>query len=485
MTPRFWTVILALSALLAVAAHAEDRATAAPIDASAAPTAADDGGRFFDGSVSGARIPPSAPQDRMRAADFAHHASAPAIPRVAIMDLSATAPPAPPAPPAQAAASVAPFDGGVLGFLGATAKELGSIVSTLRSTLRAKPVPEPKISGMDLGPLTYEATAGSQVGDKTTVANKIVLLRYGVPSTGEYSPKVFAVDQSLLARLQFWKSDYTANPDDIEQGNLGDCYLLASLAEIARQEPRVLFQMIVSFGDGPRRTWVKFWKGAPPASIIVGPLDDKFPVYESGIALPDGENLAGLAVFARPSGPQKPLWPLIIEKAYTVAFRDDSYADTNTGGVAAHTMTRLTGLPSRRYEIDSHQPDYRPVSFDDLARWDAERLPIVIGTKNKPEKGCAKAAPEPGSLCTDPLYMGRDACADDSRDPACRAFKNDKNLPRLVDGHYYWLKKLDASSRLVTLGNPWGGGSPDVTWPWERFKQSLDDVDVNGVSDAR
>lgn len=478
MSRRLSVALLAVTAVLAAAARGEDRATASSNGTLPAAQDEDHGGRLFDGSVANARAVAAPPEDGI------FKTAAPRAPTLSaapgeISDLKSAAPPAP------SAARFDPLQIGVLNFLGAAAADLGI------KTPLAKPVPEPSIGKMDLGPLTFVrknagADSGASVGKPVTVPNKEVLLHYAVPAAARTGPpRVFSVDQSLLARLQFWKPEYSVSPEDVEQGDLGDCYLLASLAEIARQQPDTLLQMVLSLDDDPARTWVKFWMGSPPAAKLVGPLDDKFPVYQSGILLPDGKKMGGRAVFARPTGAQKPLWPLIVEKAYTIAFRKDAYAQTDTGGVASQTMTHLTGLPSTRFEIDPGQPNYRPVSFDDLARWNAARLPIVIGTKNKPSKGCAKAAAEPGSMCRDPLYFGLDACSDGDRDPACASFRKDKDIPHLVDGHYYWLKGLDASTRSITLGNPWGGTSPEVTWPWERFKLSLDDVDVNGISDGR
>ena len=291
---------------------------------------------------------------------------------------------------------------------------------------------------------------------------------------------------------EFWKDGKQVSGDDIHQGGLGDCFLLASLAAIANKQPDILRSMIKR-NKATGSTWVKFFDGAANKPVLVGPVDNLFPVYKKGLTSgAGGAVLGGQPVFAKPvGGPPPPLWPLIVEKAYAMAFRSDSYAALNKGGLPGDAMTHITGRPSQWHPGAS-------VGFKDMADWDANGQPITIGTKNAPEGGCpaspaplaaesslpgalAKWMPAQGattdSVCTDPLYQGKIACAPDSTDPVCQA--SSSQIVRLHTSHAYWVKSVDSAGETVTLANPWGADQPTVVWPWTRLRKSLDFVFVN------
>ncbi|HXT00823.1 MAG TPA: C2 family cysteine protease [Elusimicrobiota bacterium] len=285
---------------------------------------------------------------------------------------------------------------------------------------------------------------------------------------------------------KFWAEPRQVSTDDIRQGGLGDCSLLASLAAIANKEPQVLRRMIKQ-QQGSLAVYIQFFDGKPPKPVLVGPVDDKFAVYKPGITA-GAVNIGGSAVFAAPAGAQGAIWPLLIEKAYAVEFSGKSFAQLNRGVWPDDVMTQLTGQPSHRLVIDPADSRYEPVSFQDLAGWDANSQPIAMSTKNAPEKGCpadstdtakssdgAPSAMPPAqplgySVCTDPLYQGNKACLPGSADPVCAA--KDK-IVKLVTTHSYWVKKVDAAAQTVTLANPWGSSQPTITLPWTRLQKSL------------
>ncbi len=93
----------------------------------------------------------------------------------------------------------------------------------------------------------------------------------------------------------------TAGPsfDDIEQGQLGDCYLLSSLASVAKTNPRIIRQRIADLGDGTYA--VQFTGGSSDTYVRV---DGDLPTTSWG----------GLA-YAQ-LGRQDSLWVAIVEKAY-------------------------------------------------------------------------------------------------------------------------------------------------------------------------
>lgn len=87
--------------------------------------------------------------------------------------------------------------------------------------------------------------------------------------------------------------------DQVRQGGLGDCWLLASMASLADQNPDLIREMITDNGDGTYT--VKLWVDGKrqdftvDGDFLVG--DDGMPVYAGGSQQPNV------------------LWPMILEKA--------------------------------------------------------------------------------------------------------------------------------------------------------------------------
>ena len=108
--------------------------------------------------------------------------------------------------------------------------------------------------------------------------------------------------------------DYSSNPlfvdtptyDDVDQGNVADCYYLAALGSLADSDPGIIQQMIAPMGDGTYA--VRFYRGGEEIYVRVdGELPAYYGVFLANAKLtPDGE-----------------LWVAIAEKAYA-QFRTDS-----------------------------------------------------------------------------------------------------------------------------------------------------------------
>jgi hypothetical protein len=124
---------------------------------------------------------------------------------------------------------------------------------------------------------------------------------------------------------------------DIEQGAVGDCYFLASLAGYAHASPQVIRQMIAPLGDGSYV--VRFYRDGREAYVRI---NADLPVMPGGTLA-----YAGL-------GGQGQVWVPLVEKAYAV-FRDelnsyialgggwmnDVYSDlTNAGGTSWQTSLK-------------------------------------------------------------------------------------------------------------------------------------------------
>lgn len=129
------------------------------------------------------------------------------------------------------------------------------------------------------------------------------------------------------------------SPEDVQQGLIGDSYLIASLASLAEQPNRIekLFVQDESdkfFGRKHGIFAVKFYVAGHPFELV---MDDFFPCIseEKGPAfakLVDGK-----------------LWPLMIEKACAKAFY--SY-DNIEGGLSKDILRDLTGAPVKSFWTD-------------------------------------------------------------------------------------------------------------------------------------
>jgi len=130
---------------------------------------------------------------------------------------------------------------------------------------------------------------------------------------------------------------------DIYQGQLGDCTLLASLAEVAARSPGVIQNMFIANSDGTFT--VRFYHNGAPDYVTVN------------TQLPDGGQL-----YDRVNNGV--LWAALVEKAIvqenesgwlvTIHPGWNSYTALNGGdeGTTVAYLSTLTGLPSSYFGVD-------------------------------------------------------------------------------------------------------------------------------------
>lgn len=112
--------------------------------------------------------------------------------------------------------------------------------------------------------------------------------------------------------------------DDISQGDVGDCYLMAALQATAKTDPQRIRQSIVDLGDGTYA--VRFFNGAKPWYVRV---DADLPVDSSGELAYAG------------TGADKSLWVALVEKAYTLYHSSlNTYASID-GGMEADAFSDI------------------------------------------------------------------------------------------------------------------------------------------------
>ncbi|HVC09935.1 MAG TPA: C2 family cysteine protease [Elusimicrobiota bacterium] len=246
------------------------------------------------------------------------------------------------------------------------------------------------------------------------------------------------------AYYSYSKGTTDISPADVVQGDLGDCYFMASLAAVAAAHPDLIRRMVRENADGTfsvtfyrlRPPW-EFWR--PEYEPVVVRVDDRFPVDTSDPDAPE-------PVYAARG--QGGIWAMAAEKAYAVY--KGSYAAINgilDDGFASSVLEAITGKDSAVYPA-ALLPEWA------LRRWLKAGAVVVVSTKIdlSPWLGSwAKALPGP-------LY------------------KNGT----LVPTHDYWVESVDKKKGTVTLGNPWGWGD-SATITMEEFRSELSLVYVNPV----
>ena len=208
----------------------------------------------------------------------------------------------------------------------------------------------------DVGAFNAAGTTWTSYRSVTTFQNEVVVNHPAAAS--RYSP----VNGSLFG---------PNGPSylEVEQGDVGDCWLLASLAEVAARAPSDIQNMFTYDGTAMEGRslvglyTVRFFNSAGTAEYVT--VDTE---------LPDGG-----ALYDQPSNDV--LWVALAEKAYAEANgagfvttsyrRSDSYNALN-GGDPAWALQAITGMPASDFSINPSNV---------AAAWNAGEL-IVLTTNN-------------------------------------------------------------------------------------------------------
>ena len=193
--------------------------------------------------------------------------------------------------------------------------------------------------------------------------------------------------------------DYSDNPlfpsagptiDDINQGVLGDCYFLSTLAAGAETNPAWIRQSVVDLGD---RTYAVRFMTEDGGEAYVR-VDSELPVHE----VDDSGGLGHLEPAYAGLASEDSIWVAVMEKAFAY-YRDPS--NTPDGGVdntSYHNlnhgwmdepMIALGGVDVEAFDVtDTDNPPFK--DGDDLLNWIVkERLDgraVTMATRGQPSK---------------------------------------------------------------------------------------------------
>lgn len=268
---------------------------------------------------------------------------------------------------------------------------------------------------------------------------------------------------------------------DIDQGLIGDCYLLAAMGSIVRANPNRIRSMIAPHTPGLDRYGVTIYHhvrslGGWTLSPRTYSIDTHFPVLAdrgrraTGHLAYAGEGVtAAPAPGPRPTGPAPAgpmLWPLLLEKAYAQArggyqnldneqharrgrsgedtndaleillgSRGDTNADPELERQTRGTLQAVT-LPGNRVDERAVASGADPLNLGDaellalLQRYLARHIAVELATRDQP------VSPAPaGNQRVDPV---------------------DRSLAQLYLNHEYVLERIDGGR--IFLFNPHGRG---------------------------
>eukprot|EP00744_Colponema_vietnamica_P005093 GILI01007496.1.p1 GENE.GILI01007496.1~~GILI01007496.1.p1 ORF type:complete len:741 (-),score=91.99 GILI01007496.1:64-2286(-) len=242
------------------------------------------------------------------------------------------------------------------------------------------------------------------------------------------------IDEPLAPTLWQRPSEYLApdwaghvavyrkiSPDDIDQGALGDCYYLCSLASLAEDPSKVKDVFMHPKGDAKAKAEravgayrVTLNKGGWWVTYL---LDNYFPT------------LGCEPYYAHGKEDPAELWVQLLEKAHAKAH--GSYSAI-IGGDPLQAMKDLTGCPTTRFDDAMKDKDLSITSK--LLRWDSEGAMLSVSTPSASELSGGESSAE-----------------------------NRYKKAGLALGHAYSVLKVVSfeDTVLLQIRNPWGN---DVEW---------------------
>jgi hypothetical protein len=216
-----------------------------------------------------------------------------------------------------------------------------------------------------------------------------------------------------------------ATYQDVKQGAVGDCYFVATLAEVALKNPSAITNMFIVNGDGTYT--VRFFNGSTTHYVTV---DSYLPTYGGGGAAYAGQGLN----YTNTSGE---LWVSLAEKAYVQAnefgfIRSglsgsgiNSY-DAISGGYINYAIRHVTGLSTVNYAYTSGGTSFNTF----VTAYNANKM-IAFASMTTPASGS------------------------------------------VVGSHAYAVVGYDAGTQKVTLFNPWGISYGLLTLSWAEIQANF------------
>jgi hypothetical protein len=209
------------------------------------------------------------------------------------------------------------------------------------------------------------------------------------------------------------------DPNDVRQGQLGDCYLMGGMAAVARANPDYIRKLIVDNKDGtydvtlyvPERPGDR--KGKPVTVTVSG----SFPSNDGGRS-----TRYARSADTGPKGSE--LWPLLIEKAWAIhkgTYTNIEGGNVNDDGKFQGAISLLTNL-REGYYVPENQSDRQTAEMIHAAL--ERKMPVACDSK--------------------------DLASEDE------ALKKAADAAGVVGNHAYAPVRVDLTAMTIDLQNPWG-----------------------------
>jgi hypothetical protein len=179
----------------------------------------------------------------------------------------------------------------------------------------------------------------------------------------------------LFARQE--KDVQEVDPRDVQQGEIGDCYLMATLWAMTRSpEGRALIQNAIAENRNDQGAVVSYTVTFHrPETHWLGLGRTTFSDVRVTV---DGSFAVDHHAFQRADGSRNEVWPLVMEKAYAI-YRG-GYEAIGRGGVSTDAMQALTGRDAAYTKL-WRVLGLRTYGADDLRRDLAAGKIVVLGTR--------------------------------------------------------------------------------------------------------
>jgi hypothetical protein len=230
--------------------------------------------------------------------------------------------------------------------------------------------------------------------------------------TNEYAPNATYGEVKGVVAAKGQDDAHEIDPNDVEQGALGDCYFVAQLAAQAKTNPGRIKDLIKDNGNNTFTVTLHLKDPANPYKRVATPIvvDAQFPQKDGGVA------------YAKPgdrgnTGPE--LWVMLIEKAF--AKHSGSYE-------------LIRGSKTRDGDV-----------FGMMSGTNSGSISLGLGADLLLQK--LSAALTNGQA----ISFGAK-----SKNTADEALQGEAKTAGVVLNHAYSLLGVDAKARTVDLRNPWG-----------------------------
>jgi hypothetical protein len=224
--------------------------------------------------------------------------------------------------------------------------------------------------------------------------------------------------------MVFGRDEFGLDPSRVEQRFIGDCYLMAAMAAVARANPDAIRKLIKPAGPGKYAVslYEHRWLLADPVHTEI--VDTTVPVGE------DGKPLYGTGELTIKGDTEadRPLWPLLIEKAY--AQWKGGYNQMGHGGYASEALEALTGHEAGEKKTSSYS---------------AGEIGQIMEKEIKEGKALEAST---GDMPPDITPLGTKGNAGEHEG---RVGKN-----KVVFGHAYAIENVETAVGSIDLQNPWG-----------------------------